>query len=390
METYHGHLILPDRILPGAVIQCKNGRIAGILEGNGQSEEGESLPYILPGLVDIHNHGALNHDYMEATDEAFDAIATYLTEHGITAAQCTTVSAPQRQIEELLSFYRKRQTRQKDADRACRFYGIHIEGPYISQQNRGAHQAAYLRTPEDGYQWILDNADIIGEITMAPELPGIGQMIADLKSAGIVVAGGHDDADPLHIEEAIRRGMTHGTHLYCAMSTLHKSGSRRFCGLCEYALIDERMTTEIIADTHHIPSMLAKMVYQYKGAEKLCLVSDAISPSGMPERNGLYSLGSGEDSTKVYVEDNVAIVEGQERYGGSVQALDQMIRNVVQQSDVPLVDAVRMASLTPAEVVGIDGECGSLTTGKRADLCFMDQKLNVIKTMIGGRVAYQR
>ena len=390
METYRGHLILPDRVIPGAVLQCKNGRIACIREGNGQTETGDSLPYILPGLVDIHNHGALNHDYMEATDTAFEAIAAFLTEHGITAAQCTTVSAPQRQIEELLAFYRKHQTEQKDENRTCRFYGVHIEGPYISQQNRGAHQAACLRTPEDGYQWILDNADIIGEITIAPELPGMGKMIADLKNAGIVVAGGHDYADPVHIEEAIRCGMTHGTHLYCAMSTLHKSGAHRYCGLCEYALIDERMTTEIIADTHHVPSMLAKMVYQYKGAEKLCLVSDAISPSGLPERNGLYSLGSGEDSTKVYVEDGVAIVDGQERYGGSVQALDQMIRNVVAHSDVPLADAVRMASLTPAEVIGIDDQCGSLAAGKRADLCFMDNDLNVIKTVIGGRVAYQR
>ncbi len=382
-NCFFGNIVLPDRILYGGTVRCCDGVLTEILPGkNGDTSQ---LPYIFPGLVDIHNHGAAGHDYMEGTQQAFAAISAYLAAHGVTTAQCATVSAP---VDTLLTFFAA--FRKWKDQPGCRFTKLHIEGPYISTKNKGAHPENTLLIPErDGYRWILDNHDIIGEVTVAPELPGMPRMIRELCEVGIVVSGGHDDAEPEDIERAADAGMKHCTHIYCAMSTLHKTGIHRRCGLCEFAMSDNRITAEMIADNHHIPPQLASMIYRAKGAKHLCLVSDALAPTGIAE--GVeFALGTGETSTKVIVEDGVAIVADRTCYAGSVQSLDQMIRNMVSDANIPLVDAVRMASLTPAEVIGIDHECGSIAVGKRADLCIVDASLNVVQTVVGGCTVYER
>ena len=382
-----GKVVLPDRVLERGRVLCDEGKILEITE----LPQGVEAPdvWILPGLIDIHNHGAMCHDYMEASEEAFGKIADHLTAHGITTAQCTTVSAPEEQILEFLAFFRKWTREQGDALR-CRFLGVHIEGPYIAPEAKGAHPLETLRTPEDGYGWILENGDIIREVTIAPELPGMEKMIRDLREKGIVVSGGHDHSEPEDVERAMESGMSHCTHIYCAMSTLHKTNGHRRCGLTEYAMTSDDLTAEIIADNHHVPPLLAKMVYTAKGADGMCIVSDAIAPSGLPESDAVYSLGTGEDCTKVIVEGGVAMVEDRSCYAGSVQSLDLMIVNLVKDAGIPMVDAVKMASLTPARIIGIEKECGSIEIGKRADLCVMNPQLRVIKTILAGRTAWEK
>jgi N-acetylglucosamine-6-phosphate deacetylase len=382
-----GNVILPDGILPGAKVICADGVITKILPN--AVPPSENLPYIAPGFVDIHNHGALGHDYMDATPETFRTVALYLASRGITCAQCTTVSAPVAQLAHFMKAYRQYQ--QAAMQDCCRYVGIHIEGPYIAPAAKGAHPLETLLTPEkDGYGWILENSDIIGEVTVAPELPGMPQMIRDLTEKGIVISGGHDASEPQDVEAAAQAGMTHCTHIYCAMSTLHKTNGQRVHGLCEYAMTHDTITAEMIADNHHVPPLLAKMIHKAKGADKVCIVSDAISPAGLPESDQIYSLGTGDDCTRVRVEDGVAMVEDRSCYAGSIQALDQMVRNLVNDAQIPLVDAIRMATLTPAQVIGIDAECGSIAAGKRADLCLLDKNLQVTKTVIAGKVVFER
>lgn len=380
-----GNIVLPDKILYGGTVRWKDGKITEITAG--EKADPRDLPYILPGFVDIHNHGALGHDYMEATGETFSLVSRYLAEHGVTSAQCATVTAPIPQTLDFLNAFRTWKTGGEEP--GCRFTGVHLEGPYISVKNKGAHPEEALLTPEDGYTWILENRDIVGEITLAPELPGMPAMIKALHAAGIVVSGGHDDAEPEDVEAAIENGMTHCTHIYCAMSTLHKTGLQRRCGLCEYAMTSDAITAEMIADNHHTPPQLAQMIYKCKGADKVCVVSDAIAAAGGTDGQW-FTLGSGENCTKVFVEDGVAIMEDKTHYAGSVQALDQMVRNLVYDAGICLVDTVRMASLTPAEVIGIDRECGSIAVGKRADFCMTDNKLNVTKTVVDGKTVYER
>lgn len=388
MREFIGNIVLVDRILYGGCIKCKDGKIVEIKES--VLQDTDRLSYIFPGLIDIHNHGAMGHDYMEATEEAFESISDHLLRHGVTTAQCTTVSAPIEQSKEFFAFFRKWKRNPETAKAHCRFSGIHIEGPYISFEKKGAHPADTLLTPADGYDWILENSDVITEITVAPELPGMPHMIKRLCEKGIVVSGGHDDAEQEDIECAVENGMSHCTHIYCAMSTLHKNGLHRRCGLCEYAMTHSGITAEMIADNHHTPPQLAQMIYKCKGADKLCVVSDSIAPGGMDESDGLFRLGTGENCTQVFVEGGVAIVEDRSCYAGSVQALDQMIRNLVKDANIPLVDAVKMASLTPARVIGIDKECGSIKVGKLADFCIVDNNLQVIRTVMAGEIVYQK
>lgn len=384
---YIGNVILPHGILWGAKVVCEKGKIQSVIPN--VTKDTGSLPYIAPGYIDIHNHGALGHDYMEATAETFRLVADYLASRGVTATQCTTVSAPVKQLEAFMKAYR---AYQKTADDSrCGYVGIHIEGPYIAPAAKGAHQLDTLLTPKkDGYSWILDNSDIITEVTVAPELPGMSRMIRDLTEAGIVISGGHDASEPEDVEAAAAAGMTHCTHIYCAMSTLHKTNGQRVHGLCEYAMTHDSITAEMIADNHHVPPLLAKMIYKAKGADKVCMVSDAIGPAGLPESDEIYCLGTGEDCTKVRVEDGVAMVEDRSCYAGSVQAMDQMVRNMVFDADIPLVDAVRMATLTPAKVIGIDETRGSIEPGKRADLVLLDKDLQVMETVIAGKAVYRR
>ena len=387
-NEFIGNLVLPDRIIYGGKVMCRDGYITDIVENVSKSHD--DLPYILPGLIDIHNHGALGYDYMDSNRESFDQISTYLISHGVTTAQCTTVSATKEATIAFLKVFRQWTERTKGNSDRCRFSGVHLEGPFLAVSSRGAHPLEVLQVPDDGYEWILENADVVREITLAPELMGMPKMIHDLKSVGIVVSGGHDQAEVVDVEKAIENGMSHCTHIYCAMSTLHKKDAHRKCGLCEYAMTHNNITAEMIADNHHVPPLLAQMIYKCKGVEHLCLVSDAISPAGLPESDVLYSLGSGANATKVFVEGGVALVEDKSCYAGSVQALDVMISNLVKDCNIPFVDAVRMASLTPAEVIGIDKECGSLRIGKRADLCFMNSDFSVIQTVVSGNICYKK
>lgn len=386
MELF-GHVILPEGVLRSCRVVCEEGRIRDIIPCPKRAKD--PLPYLAPGYIDIHNHGAVGCDYMQGTDRAFDAIRGHLTRHGVTCTQPTTVSAP---VEQLRDFFRAYRDYQARADESlCVMHGIHVEGPYLAPAAKGAHPLSTLLVPErDGWDWVLENKDIITQITVAPELAGMEEMIAQLAGAGILVSGGHDAAEPEDIERAARAGMAHCTHIYCAMSTLHKTDGHRRHGLCEYAMTHDSLTAEMIADNHHVPPLLARMIHRAKGPDRVCLVSDAIAPAGLAPSDTLYSLGTGEDCTQVLVEEGVAMVADRSCYAGSIQALDRMVRNMVFDAGLPLADAVRMASLTPARILGLDRDRGSIQVGKRADLCVLDENLNVTKTLIAGKVVWEK
>ena len=390
MNELRGNIVLPDRILYGATVQYSDKRIRKIISPDNSLSNQTNTDdfYILPGLVDIHNHGGMGFDYMDSTDEAFNGIRNYLTEHGITSALCTTVSSSKEILKQFLMFFISHKTK---PIKGCDFIGVHVEGPYISKKNRGAHNIEALLLPDDGYELLLEYSDIIKLVTISPELPGMCDLIHDLREKGIVVSGGHDDADTSDIEQAVSAGMTHSTHIFCVMSAVHMRNNDRQCGLCEYSLVSDTITTEMIADNHHIPPLLATLIYKCKGAEKLCLVSDCIRIGGMPEDGKLYSLGNNSDDSaqKIMQYNGVGILADKSHYAGSVQSLDKMIANVVNYSKIPFVDAVKMASLTPAHVIGVSNKIGSIEVGKQADFCVMDKEFRVVKTICKGEVVYQ-
>ena len=391
MELLKGNVVTPFEVIPGGGVVISDGRIVEILPGNGAprsaavTDAGDG--YVMPGLVDIHNHGGMGLDYMDATEEAFQGISRHLAAHGVTTALAATAAASVDAILACLQSYRRWLARPAQG---CRLVGIHLEGPFLSHANRGAQPEASLRVPRDGYGFILEHADVIRMATVSPELEGMPEMIRDLRTSGIVVSGGHDDAIDAEIMRAIDAGMTHTTHIYCAMSTLPKRGAVRYAGLCEVAMTDDRLTTEMIADDHHVPPILARMIYRCKGPDRLCLVSDCIRAGGMPpDSSRPITLGKpGEGGQPVVIVDGIAMLPDRSRYAGSIQSLDRMIFNVVRNAGFPIHDAVRMASLTPAAVIGLQKEIGSIEPGKRADICIMDSAFRVLRTISGGETIY--
>jgi len=344
--------------------------------------------YIMPGLIDIHTHGGAGSDVMDATEDDLYNITRFHASHGVTTMLPTTLTAPMEDILRTLEVIRK--LLKKDTG-GSRIIGAHMEGPYLSCENKGAHPAKYLRIPENGdYKLLFDYTDVIRTITVAPELPGADRMIKELTDHGIIVAGGHDTAIDKEIFKAIECGMTHTTHAYCVMSSIQRINGRKHLGLIEVMLLDDRLTTEIIADNIHTPPLLVKLIFKCKRAKGVCIVSDSLRAAGMPKDDKLYVIGSRnqKDPYYVVVDDGVAKLPDRSLNAGSITNLDKMLKNLVHDCGISITDAVRMATLTPAEIIRINTWTGSIEEGKIADICITDKKFKVLKTIVSGKVVY--
>lgn len=386
MLIKNASLILKDEIIKANLL-VQNGRIAQIGSNLQDSEELDlEGKYLAPGFVDIHNHGGYGYDYMDNTVEAFENILRFHSDNGITSAVASTVTAPQETIEKTLSVARE-VVGKKGAH--AKLLGVHLEGPYLSFQNKGAHAPAYLRVPaQDDYTYILENADVIKHITISPELEGSVELTKKLVEKGIVVSLGHDNAILPELLPVVEAGASNLTHIYCAMSMVVMKNNKRYVGLREYGLIDDNLTAEVIADNHHITPELLKMIYKCKGADGMCLISDCLRAGGMKADGTLYSLGKKDDPTsqQFKVADGVAVLADGKTYAGSIQPISQMLKNIVFDGGVPLVEAVRTVSLTPARIVKADKEIGSIEVGKCADFCVLDKDLRVEQTIIDGKI----
>ncbi len=386
-----GTLITPFSKKQNTDIFVKDGIISDIgAIGSGDDIFDATGCYVCPGLVDIHTHGGGGGDYMDGSEEAFDRALKFQSESGVTSILASSVTAPVNQIETMLSISRKYMSR---TDLPCRVLGVHLEGPYISYAKKGAQPAQYLRVPsKDSYDFILRNKDIVKNVTIATELDGAVDMVKELRKNGIVVSCGHDDGRSDTIIACIEAGVTNCTHWYCAMSTASMVDGVRSVGMMETALIDPRLTIELIADNHHIIPELARLAYQNKGALGICLVSDCLRAGGMEAGETLYNLGSCNDpnSQRFRVCDGVARMEDGTHYAGSIQPISRMIKNLVYDARVPLEDAVCAASYTPSRIIGMDDQIGSVEIGKKADFCIMDNELNVVATILNGKTVYAK
>ena len=383
--------IIKDREIFKADIKVSNGKIIELGENLSDDEviDADGM-YVCPGCVDIHTHGGGGGDFMDADDEAFVNALDFHCKNGTTSLLATSVTAPVERIENMLGVVRRYM---KTEQSNCRVLGAHIEGPYLSLKNKGAQHESYLRIPaRDPYDFILRNKDVIKTVTIAPEIDGAAEMIAKLTGNDIVVCGGHDAAEKESIIPAIEAGLSHCTHLWCAMSAAVVRENIRRPGLLEMGLSDDRLTVEIIADNHHMSPEMVRIVYKCKGPEKMCIVSDSLRAGGMPEDGKQYLLGAkyDENAQRFIVSDGVACLPDKSRLAGSIQPLSQMVKNMVFDAKIPLVDAFEIASLTPAKVIGEDNKIGSLHPGKMADICILDKNLDVKMTILSSRIVYKR
>lgn len=386
----NGKVIFPDRIEENLVIICENGKIVDIVK-NEQIvlNEGDVVidaqnQYISSGFIDIHTHGGGGHDFMDGTVEAYLGAAETHAKHGTTALLPTTLTST---FDELMKTFSTYKEAVKQNKKGAKFLGLHLEGPYFAYNQRGAQDPKYLRNPEpEEYNNILAASDDIVRWSLAPELPGALAFGKVLQEKNILTSIAHSDAIYEEVVDAYHAGFNHITHLYSAMSTVTRRNAFRYAGIVEAAYLIDDMNVEIIADGVHLPKSLLQFVYKFKGPDKTALVTDSMRGAGMPDGESI--LGSLDKGQKVIIEDGVAKLPDRTAFAGSVATTDRLVRTMVNIAEVPLVEAVRMMTLTPARMMKIDQQKGSVQKGKDADFVIFDDNINVSYTILEGNVIY--
>jgi N-acetylglucosamine-6-phosphate deacetylase len=390
IKIINGTLLTPHRLIRGGTVVITGSTIAGISERDVDVPDAVVIDaagqYVAPGFIDIHIHGGGGHDFMDGSEEAFLRIAELHARHGTTALVPTTLTSEKEDLLRTLDlFERAKQTNTAGAQ----LLGMHLEGPYFALNQRGAQDPRYIRNPDPAeYREVLSRSSSILRWSAAPELPGALELGRFLRSQGVLAALAHTDAIYEEVLEAYENGYNLATHLYSAMLGVTRRNAFRYAGAVEAAFLIEEMDVEIIADGVHLPPPLLKLVYKIKGADRTALITDAMRAAGMPP--GESTLGSLTNGLRVLVEDGVAKLPDRTAFAGSVATADRLVRNMVQQADVPLLDAVRMATATPARIMGVDSRKGSLLAGKDADIVIFDENITIATTLVQGRVVYQR
>ncbi|MGF6924718.1 N-acetylglucosamine-6-phosphate deacetylase [Chitinophaga sp. W2I13] len=388
LKIYNGTVLTPQRTIPGGCVIIADGVIAEVsdqqIDVPGAIEIDARGQYIAPGFIDMHVHGGGGHDFMDNTIEAFHQIAITHARFGTTAMMPTTLSCGKQDLLDTLAIYEQAD---KGNDKGAAFVGLHIEGPYFSMQQRGAQDPRYIRNPDPAeYMEILSRSPAIKRWSAAPELPGAPEFGRYLTSRNILAALAHTDAIYEEVVKGYEAGFTHATHFYSCMSGVSRRNAYRYAGVIESAYLIDGMTVEIIADGVHLPAPLLKLVYKIKGPERTALITDAMRAAAMPE--GPSVLGSLKDGLNVLVEDGVAKLPDRSAFAGSVATADRLVLNMVELAAIPLRDAVRMMSETPASILRIQDRKGTLEKGKDADVVIFDDKINIHTTIVNGKIVY--
>jgi N-acetylglucosamine-6-phosphate deacetylase len=383
----HARAVLEDRVLENASMLVRNGKITALGVASSVVPEGEVFDLggklLTPGLIDTHIHGAAGRDFMDGTPEAFEAICRTHAQGGTTALLATTVTENIPTIADVLRALRDAQSHQPA--NVARILGAHIEGPFLSPERPGVHDISKMVHPtRKALDVLLEPGFPIGLMSFAPELPGSIDFLHALAEKGIHGSGAHSDAWDSDARAAFDAGLRRVTHTFNCMSTARKRGALREAGLLEFALSEPSITCELIADGIHVSPTLMKMLYRAKGADGICLITDASAGCGVPEGREFLIAGR-----RCLVSGGMAVtVEGNTLAGG-VLTMITAVRNMVMLVGVPLVEAVRMATVNPAKVLGLGDEVGFLKPGTRADFLILESDLQLVATYIGGAQACQ-
>lgn len=353
-----GRLVLDDAVTPGR-IRIEDGRIVGV----DPDPAVEAGPFIAPGLIDLHVHGWGGHDAMGGR-AALDGMARSLLAHGVTSFLPTAVSAP---LDDLCRFADTVRDWMPGAPHdGAAPVGFNLEGPLLSPNRRGAHDARHLLSPADLPPGRL--ATLLPDlrlITLAPELEGAVRLIGDVVAQGVVVSLGHSAATLDQARAGYDAGARSTTHLFNAMTGV----SHREPGLALAALTDDRVAVELIADGEHVHPALWPLIARAKPASGLLLVSDAVAMAGTGDGRGRIG------QLEVEIRGSRCTLAGSDVLAGSVIALDSAVRNLAENG-IPLAVAVAAASRNPAQLLGLTDR-GRLAPGFRADLVELDDALTV-------------
>ena len=388
LKLYNGRVLTPYRMLANGVVVVRDGKIDYVGEGDIDVPDAEAIDVagrtISPGFIDIHIHGGGGHDFMDGTVEAFLKVAETHARYGTTAMLPTTLTSTPEALFSIIAIY----------EEACRqnaggaaFLGLHLEGPYFAMNQRGAQDPRYIRNPDPAeYREVLSRSNAIRRWSAAPELAGALEFARYLRSRGVLVSLAHTDA--LYDEAVVgfENGFTLATHFYSCMNGVTRKNAYRYAGVIECAYLIDEMDVEVIADGIHCPPPLLRLIHKIKGTDRIALITDAMRAAGMPE--GPSVLGSLTDGLDVIVEEGVAKLPDRSSFAGSVATADRLVRTMVG-AGIPLVDVVRMISVTPARLLGLEDRKGSLVVGKDADIVVFDDSVSVFMTIVDGKVIYE-
>jgi N-acetylglucosamine-6-phosphate deacetylase len=341
--------------------------------------------YLVPGFIDLHVHGGAGADFMDGTEQAWQTVCRAHARHGTTGLTPTTTVARHDQHLRFLELCRSFRASGKNG---ARVLGAHLYGPYFAKEAKGCHPGDQVRppTPAD-YEPYLAFADDIRTATVAPELPGAEAFVKACRAKGVRCNAGHSYATFEQMEAAIGWGVRHIDHLFCAMSDRAKLRLSQTYpmrgGVMEATLYFDELTTEIIADGKHLQGELLRLAFKIKGPNRLALVTDANRAMDMPD--GPYIFGPLDGGEMILKQDGVGLMPDGKSLASSVVGLDECVRTFHRLvPEAPLVDVIAMASLTPARILGLDRDLGSIAVGKRADLLVLDRNLQVERVFIDG------
>jgi N-acetylglucosamine-6-phosphate deacetylase len=332
--------------------------------------------YAVPGFIDLHVHGGLGYGFEDEDEDALFKISEFFFQHGTTGLLATLYPKPEkefiRELRRLADFIEQNHSN---------IWGIHLEGPFLNPEERGAMNPDYLLKPSLDAWYTLRDAGrgFIKIMTIAPELPGAYEVMREAALDGVILSIGHSIADIDEIQTAIHNGAAHVTHMFNAMKPFH----HRDPGVITGSLLFDELKIELIADGIHVHPMVMKLLYKIKGASGIILITDAMKMCGLPD--GEYEFAD----QKVIVKDKKIFLEDG-TLAGSMLTMERAVKVMVELVDVPITSAVRMASLNPARVLGKEHRKGILATGKDADIVVLDKDFNVHMTIYEGEIKYKR
>ena len=371
----NARIILADREIEAGSVVIDHGLITSITDGPNETKA-KTLDLsgltLLPGFIDVHIHGAVGVDTLDANAEQLGEVAKFLATQGVTSWLPTLVPASDEQFSRAVGEIAKSMNRSSGA----RALGVHYEGPFVNAAQCGALHKEYFKTyssPAD-LTCVTSPDDAVRMITLAPEISGGVELVRELKRRGWVISIGHTRADLSTLDEACDAGARHMTHFMNAMPQLH----HRSPGPVAWGLLREDVTFDVIADGIHLDPFVLRLLLKAKGVGGITLISDAIAAAGRGD--GDYQIWGETISVK-----NGRTANASGSIAGSVISMLDAVR-LMRSLGVSYVDLARMASTNPARLLGVDHVCGSIEVGKRADLVALDENGNVKLTMIDGHI----
>ncbi len=382
---WNAKLYTPNGIISPGWLRIENRTITRLGSGQPPAAELEQAQesinahqhHLLPGLIDLHIHGAMGYEFMDGQPQAVQKIAQFLVQHGVTSFLATTWAAPQAALLKTLDAIGNAYGQIRNG---ATLLGAYLEGPYMNPNRAGAQAIQFIRLATVRQEaFSLINHEMVRVVSLAPELPENFWLIDTFVSRGITVAAGHTSATYQQMQVAVQHGVSLLTHCFNAMSPFH----HREPGVVGAGMSMPELRCELIADNVHVHPVAQRILYQLRGCEGIVLVSDSTRVTGLPD--GQYIL----DNRPVQVKQGkVSLLDG--TLAGSGLTLDQALFNFTDAVGIPLEKSILSASLYPARVIGIAHQKGSLEPGKDADLFLMDDERNILFTMVEGKMVYRR